>query len=419
MASALLHTLFNITDTFWVGRGLGPAALAGVSTGGFVVWTVLSLAQLPSAGLTAVASRRHGEQRRESAARAAYHAVALSLLLSLLVGAAGLWSLPHLFDLMDTPPPVTVEGAGYLAVYLAGVPVVFGYFVVDAAFRAAGDTRTPFWLLGLAVTLNLVLDPALILGWGPVPRLGIRGAALATLLTRGLGVGVGVALLLRRGLLSRTGLERGRLGLISRIGMPVAASGAVFSLVYILLTRFTSEFGTSALAALGVGHKVESLSYMACVGFGAAAATGVGQNLGSGQPGRARRSGRSATGFAVLVTGLVGVAFLAWPEAIMSVFTGDPEVIRDGASYLRIVAAAQIFMALHLVLESAMSGAGYTFLPMTASMVLTVSRLPLAAGLAGVLGLAGIWWTISGTTVARGAALAWIWRRGRWQERSV
>lgn len=419
MASALLQTLFNITDTFWVGRGLGPAALAGVSTGGFVVWMVLALAHLPSSGLTAVASRRHGEDRAERAAGAAYHALLLALGLSLVVGGAGLWGLPELFALMDTPAPVTVEGAAYLSVYLAGVPVVFAYFVMDAAFRAAGDTRTPFWLLGIAVALNLVLDPLLILGWGPVPALGIRGAALATLLTRGLGGLVGLWLLVRRGLLRRVRPERDLLALIARIGLPVAAGGAVFSFVYILLTRFTSAFGTSALAALGVGHKVESLSYMACVGFGAAAATAVGQNLGADHPERATRSGRSATLFATMVTGGVGVAFLAFPEPIMGVFTADPAVIADGASYLRIVAVAQIFMALHLVLESAMSGAGYTFLPMTASILFTVSRLPLAAWLSGVLGLAGIWWTISGTTVARGAAMAWIWRTGRWRERSV
>ena len=419
MAQALLQTLFNITDTFWVGRGLGPAALAGVSTGGFAVWMMLALAQLSSTGLTAVASRRHGERDAGRAAGAAYHALLLSLGLSLAVGAAGLAGLAPLFEIMATPPEVTVPGAGYLAVYLAGLPVVFVYFVMDAAFRASGDTRTPFWLLALAVALNLVLDPALILGWGPVPRMGIRGAALATLLTRGTGCAVGFAILARRGLVRRVSIRTDRLAALVRIGTPVAASGAVFSLVYILLTRFTSQFGTSALAALGVGHRVESMTYMTCVGFGVAAATAVGQNLGAGEPGRARRSGRMATLFCAGVTGLVGVAFLLWPEAIVSVFTGDPAVVRDGVSYLRIVAAAQVFMALHLVLESAMSGAGYTLLPMAASMTFTLARLPLAAVLSGAAGLVGIWWTISGTTVARGVAMAWIWRRGRWRRREV
>jgi putative MATE family efflux protein len=419
VAQALLQALFNVTDTFWVGRGLGPDALAGVSTGGFAVWMVLALASLAATGLTAVASRRHGEGSGGRAARAAYQATVLALLLSVVVGAAGLWGLDLLFDVMATPPAVTVEGAGYLAVYLSGVPVVFLYFVMDAAFRAAGDTRTPFRLLALAVALNLALDPLLILGWGPVPSLGIRGAAAATLVTRGVGCSLGFLLLARRGLIERDRPRRRVLGRVASIGLPVAASGFVFSLVYVVLTRFTSQFGTSALAALGVGHKLESLSYMVCLGFGVAAATSVGQNLGAGSPDRAGRSGETATAYATAAGALVAVVFLAWPEAVMGVFTDDPGVVRDGSAYLRIVAVAQLFMGLDLVLESAMSGAGYTILPMAASVLLTVARLPLAVGLSAVMGLAGIWWAISGTAVARGAAMAWIWRRGRWRKRTV
>ena len=380
---------------------------------------MLGLAHLASTGLTAVASRRHGEDERERAAAAAWDATVLALVFSVVVAALGLVSLSSLFELMATPPPVTAQGEGYLAVYLVGVPIVFAYFVMDAAFRAAGDTKTPFYLLGLAVALNLVLDPLLILGWGPFPRLGIQGAALATLVTRGLGCLLGYLLLVRRGLIRRTDVRLSRQLAIARIGVPVAAGGAVFSLVYILLTRFTSAYGTSALAALGVGHRVESLSYMVCVGFGVAAATAVGQNLGSGELERARRSGRAAAAAAMAVTVAVGVAFLVWPEAIVGVFTDDPGVLRDGRSYLRIVAVAQAFMALHLVLESAMSGAGYTAVPTTVSTLLTVARLPLAAFLSPRFGLDGIWWTISGTSVARGGAMAWIWRRAGWPDRQV
>lgn len=380
---------------------------------------MLGLAHLAAAGLTAVGSRRHGEGERERAARATWDATLLALASSVVVGAAGLWSLPHLFDLMATPAAVTAEGTGYLAVYLAGVPVVFVYFVMDAAFRAAGDTRTPLYLLGLAVLLNLGLDPLLILGVGPLPRMGIQGAAAATLLTRGLGCVVGYVLLARRGLVRRSGLRLREQLRIARIGLPVALGGAVFSLVYIFLTRFTSDYGTSALAALGVGHRVESLSYMTCVGFGTAAATAVGQNLGAGEPERARRSGRTAVAYALVVTAAVGVCFLLWPEAVVGVFTDDPAVVRDGSAYLRIVAVAQAFMALHLVLESAMSGAGYTTVPMTFSTFFSVARLPLAALLSPWLGLSGIWWAISATSVARGGAMAWIWRRAGWTERGV
>jgi putative MATE family efflux protein len=383
------------------------------------VWILLSMAELASVGLTAVASRRHGERRPDRAAVAVYRAFWLGLILSIVIGVAGLLMLWPLFQLMATPSEVTVQGSSYLAVYLAGAPIVFTYFVMEAAFRSAGDTRTPLVLLAVSLGLNTVLDPLLILGIGPFPRLGIQGAALATLVTRAAGCLVGYRWLVQRGLVKRAMPSLRPILQMAWIGLPVAAGGALFSFVYIVLTRFTSQFGTAALAALGVGHKVESLSYMACIGFGLAAATAVGQNLGAGSKERAVASGRVATMYAAALTGLAGLAFLLVPEHLMSVFSSDPEVIAAGTSYLRIVAVAQVFMALEIVLQMSMEGAGYSLVPWIPSSILTLLRLPLAPILSRSMGLAGIWWTISGTGVARGIAAAWIWRRGRWMDRTI
>ncbi len=415
----MLQGLFNVVDTFWVGRGLGPVALAGVSTAGFTVWLLLSMAELSGVGLTAVASRRYGERKPREAAAAVYQAFWLAVGLSAVLGALGLFVLSPLFRLMATPTQVTVEGASYLAVYLAGAPIVFTYFVMEAAFRSAGDTRTPLLLLAVSLGLNTLLDPLLILGIGPFPMMGIQGAALATLVTRAAGCFVGYRWLVRRGLVVRAVPSVRPILKMALIGLPVAAGGALFSFVYIVLTRFTSRFGTAALAALGVGHKVESLGYMACIGFGLAAATAVGQNLGAGSKQRALLAGRVANGYAVALMALVGLALLLVPGHLMAVFTEDAAVIAAGTSYLRIVAVAQVFMALEIVLQMAMEGAGYSLIPWIPSSVLTLLRLPLAPLLSRPLGLAGIWWTISGTAVARGIAAAWIWRRGHWMDRTV
>ncbi len=377
------------------------------------------MAELASVGLTAVASRRHGERRPDRAAVAVYRAFWLGLSLSVVIGVAGLLMLWPLFQLMATPSEVTVQGSSYLAVYLAGAPIVFTYFVMEAAFRSAGDTRTPLVLLAVSLGLNTVLDPLLILGIGPFPRLGIQGAALATLITRAAGCLVGYRWLVERGMVKRAMPSLRPILRMAWIGLPVAAGGALFSFVYILLTRFTSKFGTAALAALGVGHKVESLSYMACIGFGLAAATAVGQNLGAGSKERAVASGRVATMYAAVLTGLAGLAFLLVPELLMRVFSSDPAVIAAGTSYLRIVAVAQVFMALEIVLQMSMEGAGYSLVPWIPSSILTLLRLPLAPLLSRSMGLAGIWWTISGMGVARGIAAAWIWRQGRWKDRII
>ncbi len=419
VAEGLFQVLFNLTDVFWVGRGLGPAALAGVSTAGFAVWMLLAAAETAAVGLTAVESRRLGEGRRDAAAAAVFQAFSLSVLLALLLGALGLTGLSRLFALMGTPPEVTAEGTGYLTVYLSGAPVVFTYFVMAAAFRAAGDTRTPLLILVGSVLANVVLDPLLIFGVGPFPALGIQGAAAATLLTRGGGCVAGYALLRRRRLIVGDRPRLAEMLAIGRIGFPVAVGGFVFSAVYMVLTRVTSQFGTEALAALGVGHRIESISFMACVGFGVAAATAVGQNLGADRPDRARRAGRAAASLALAVTAAVAAVFLLAPERVVGLFSADPGVVEAGSAYLRIIAPAQLFMALHLTLEIGMEGAGYTTVPMAASVLLTLLRVPLAIFLAGPLGLAGVWWAISGTAIARGGAVLAIWMRGRWQAKVV
>jgi putative MATE family efflux protein len=419
VAATLLQGLFNIVDMFWVGRGLGPAALAGVGTASFVVWAILSLAEMPSVGLTAVASRRWGEQDEQGAREAGYQALGLALLAAAIVGVGGLLSLGPMFTLMDTPAEVTIQGTNYLVVWLTGAPIVFAYFAMDATFRAAGDTRTPLKILLFALALNALLDPLLILGIGPFPELGTAGAALATVLTRTGSTLIGYTLLRKRRLVCRSRLSAGRMRQIAWIGLPVSAGGVAFSLIYILLTRITSQFGTAGLAALGVGHKIESLSFLACIGFGIAAATAVGQNLGADQPKRAIAAGHAALQDALVLMSVIGLAFLVFPEQLMLLFSTDPEIVESGASYLRIVAVAQLFMAFELVLQIAMEGAGYTVLPMISGITQTSLRLPLALWLRGPLGLAGIWWASSVTAIGRGVVMIAIWRSGTWRRKVV
>ncbi len=419
VGATLLQGLFNIIDMFWVGRSLGPAALAGVGTASFVVWAILSLAEMPSVGLTAVASRRWGEQNDLEAKQAGYQAFGLAIILAVVVGLGGLLALGPLFALMNTPVEVTLHGADYLVVYLVGCPVVFAYFAMDATFRAAGDSRTPLQILLVALAANAALDPLLILGVGPFPQLGTGGAALATVLTRVGSVVVGYRLLRRRDLIRWARPSSGAMRAIAGIGLPVSAGGVTFSVIYILLTRVTSQFGTAGLAALGVGHKIESLSFLACIGFGIAAATAVGQNLGAGQPERATRAGHAALRDALVLMALIGTAFLVIPEQLLHLFTTDPAVVAYGASYLRIVAVAQLFMALELVLQIAMEGAGYTVWPMVSGVTLTGMRLPLAWWLHRPFGLAGVWWAISLTAIARGVVIIGIWRHGTWRRQEV
>ena len=188
------HFSFNLIDSIWVGRLMGPAALAAVSTAGFSVWVVLNLGEMVEIGLIAVAARRHGEGDRERAARAAAAAVAYALLAGLAVSLAGLGLASAIFRLMTVPAEVARLGHAYLSTWLLGGPLVFGFFAIEATFRAAGDTRTPFLMLAGSVCVSILLDPLLIMGLGPFPRLEVEGAALASVMVRGGGFLLGLAI---------------------------------------------------------------------------------------------------------------------------------------------------------------------------------------------------------------------------------
>lgn len=409
------HFSFNLIDSIWVGRLIGPAALAAVSTSGFYVWVALSLGEMVEIGLIAVAARRHGEGDPERAARAAAAAVAYALLAGLVVSVAGELLASTMFRLMSVPPEVARLGHAYLSTWLLGGPLVFGFFAIEATFRAAGDTRTPFLMLAGSVCVSILLDPLLIIGVGPFPRLGVEGAALASVMVRGGGFLLGLVIALRRGLLRVSAPDWRTLPTIVRIGAPLSLAGVLLSVIYMWLTRFTSRFGTPALAALGVGHKMEGLGFIAISGFALAASALVGQNLGARQEGRAREAVRLTVGYCLIVTVTTAIAFLLIPARLVSLFTRDPQVIADGVLYLRVIAFAQIGQSFELILEGALAGAGYTFWPQTASITLTALRIPLAAWWSQALGLLGIWLALSVTAISRGIAMVLFWRGGRWR----
>jgi putative MATE family efflux protein len=419
VASSLLMTLFFSVDTFWIGTRVGATGLAAASTAVFWIWLLVSIAEMVSIGLTAVASRRYGEGRGHEAARIAGDALVFALVLGALVGAIGLALLPHLFAVMHTPPDVSALGTRYLGTYFLGAPLIFGFFAVDAAFRAAGDTRTSFILLSASVAVTLVLDPILIVGWGRIPALGVSGAAIATICTRGVAFALGLTIVGRRGVLKIGRPDWRTLATITRVGLPTAVTGVVFSLIYVLVTRTATQFGTPALAALGIGHRVESWLFMVGVGFGAATAAIVGQNLGAGRTDRAERAGWISVGFCTMFGVVACAVELAMPERFAAIFTHDPAVIAEGARYLRIAAVSQLGICAEVVLEGALGGAGYTLAPMLTSTAITASRIPIAAWAASQFGTRGLWWTISLTALGRAVGMMAIWRAGRWKRTSI
>ena len=422
----LLHTLFSITDAIWVGR-LGAAPIAAVISASFVVWILLSLTSVLATGVVAMISRAIGAGDRVKAAAVAEETFRFALLYALIITAIGLWARGPLFDLMRLEPDVTRLGQDYMGVYFgASILVVFGEWV-SALFRASGNTRLPLMIHSIAVVLNVFLDPVLIYGLGPFPRWGSTGAAVATAFAYLVSTGLAVLFLLKGRLPFQFRMrlwgpmDWARIGRLVMIGLPISISGIVFSIVYLFVNRITAEFGTPAVAALGIGNRIESINYLVAFGFSTAVATLVGQNLGARNPERADDLTRKTIKLVSAFTGVMTVIFLLFPASIMRIFVDDPAVLAAGKDYVRILALSQIMMAWEIVYEGAFSGAGDTLPPMVIAIPGAVLRIPLAWFLAIGLGwgIEGIWWTITLSTLLKGISL-YIWFSfGHWKKREV
>jgi putative MATE family efflux protein len=425
--SMFVETARGIANMFWVGK-LGAVDLAAVVSATFLTWFIYVLSDVISVGTVALVARYVGakdEAKASFVARQAYvFAIMSSLLLAIFMILAG---GRYAFDLMRTEPEVTRLGINFVRIVFAGTTFLFLIETFGACFRGSGDTKTPMKVLLIGLGLHIILDPFLIFGIGPFPRMETSGAALATVLSEGVAATIYVFLIIRGklkfrfSLFPKFNLNLSTVKRILNIGLPLSASGIIFIVVYILLNKVTATFGTEALAALGIGNRMESLSFLTCFGFSQAAAALVGQNLGAKKPERAEKCAWRTVHIVVLITGFISVMFVLFPRWISSFFISDPKVVTIAIDYLRILALSQVFMALEIVLEGSFSGAGNTVPPMTVSIPGSVLRVPLAYLIAILWGVGpnGVWWAITLTTIAKGITLAFWFKQGNWKTKKV
>jgi len=432
----LLQTFYNLADMFWVGR-VSPEAVAAVSLMFPLSWMFVSTAMGITAATIALVSQYvgAGEDRR------ADHVVAQTVLLTLAVSAVlavvGLAARRPLLSLIGARGQVFVEALAYIEVVFLALPFTFFFFAFRASLQGAGDTKTAMWLMVLSAGANVVLDPFLILGWGPFPAWGTFGAGVATFLSRGAAVALGLAVLLHGGFGVRLHPRDLRpdpatLKKLVDVGSPATLDGWARSFAAVAMAGFVARFGPAATAAYGVGVRLMSVTWSVAGAVGQATATGVGQNLGANTPDRAARVAFVATaGTMGLLLGATALV-VAFPAAAIRVFVADPEVVREGVVFLRIVAPSWAFFGGVMTIQGAFRGAGHTKVAMALSFLSRwILRVPVALvlafawtvtlpGGASVSGLAvgveGIWWAYA--TAAFGSfllAVGWF-RRGTWRE---
>jgi putative MATE family efflux protein len=423
----LLQFVNGLVDMFFVGW-LGPAAQAAVGMGGQVVMLLMAASMAVTTGAAAIVARHAGAGDREGAAQAAAQALGLTLLLSLFLG-AGIWvGREPVLRAMQAAPEVLGPGTRYLAVTAVATPAYFLLLTLIAVFQGLGDMRTPLAIMTVVNGANIAGDAVLILGWGPFPALGVTGAALASSCSRAAGALLALLWLGRTGLW-RAGQpsfrpRRAWMARLLKIGVPAAVQSLLRGLggtTYTGLLARTPE-GTAAVAALFIGLRAEGLGYMPGVAYGRAATTLVGQSLGAGRPERAERSGwLCAWQSMAIILVMSGLFFLLAP-VIAGWFTRDARVAALAASYLRVNALGEPFLAFSIVLGGALQGAGDTrFAAVVSILTMWVIRLPLTHFLCFTLGYGATaaWWVMSATMAAQGVLIAAWFRRGGWKSIQV
>lgn len=421
-----LESVFAITDIFFVSR-LGAEAVAAVGLTESLLAVVYALAMGLGMGATAVVARRIGEKDPEAAAESAVQAVFVALAVSVVLGLAGFLLAPRLLALMGASPEVIRVGLGYTRIMLGGEVAIIVLFVVNAVFRGAGDPAVAMRVLWMANAINIVLGPLLIFGVGPLPELGVTGAAVATTTGRTVGAAFAVWKLGRPGGHFLVTAKHLRLNpavmrqIVSLSGLATLQT-LIATASWLGLVRIVASFGDDALAGYTVAIRVVIFAILPAWGLSNAAATMVGQGLGAGKPERAERAVRKACQYNFAFLGLLGLAFVLLAGPILRIFTADAEVLRYGTACLRIVAAGFPVFALGMVLTQSFNGAGDTWTPTWINLgVFWAFEIPLAWFLAGPMGMgpAGAFLAVS-IAFSTLALVSWLlFRQGRWKTRTV
>src|SRR5207253_10351655 len=363
----VLESLFGVVDVFWVSR-LGADSVATVGLTESMLFLVFAVAMGLSLSTTAMVARRIGEKDPEGAAVAAVQAIILGLVASAVIGLPCLLLARYLLRWMGATSEIVAVGTGYATIALGGSGVVLMLFLNNAIFRGAGDAAIAMRLLWVSNVINLVLDPCLIFGWGPFPKLGVTGAALATFTGRSIGVLYQFYRLLRgteriRVLRNQVKVNFQVLLRLLRVSLTGILQFAIAHTSWIGLVRIVSIFGSAALAGYTIAIRVLIFVILPSWGLSNAAATLVGQNLGAKQPERAQTSVWRTGFYNMLFLGFIGVIFLLFATPIVRLFSNDPVVVPRAATCLRILSYGNIGYAYGMVMLQAFNGAGDTVTP--------------------------------------------------------
>jgi putative MATE family efflux protein len=421
-----MESLFGVVDVFWVSR-LGADAVATVGLTETALTLVFVVALGLSMGATALVARRMGEKDERAAGLVAVQAIIIGLVVSTTTAVFGYFFAPNLLHIMGGSASVVRIGSGYTRMILSGSVTIFLLFLINAVFRGAGDAAIAMRVLWIANLVNICINPCLIFGVGPFPRLGVTGSAVGTTIGRGIGV------LLQLWVLTS---GRGRLAVhasqlkadflvmwrLIRLSLNAIFQYMVQMASWIAMVRIIASFGSAATAGYTVAFKVIIFAILPSWGMSNAAATLVGQNLGAGKPSRAESSVWRTGLYNMLFLGSIGLLFIAFAPQIVSLFTTDPVVAPLAVSALRLFSFGNVSYSYGMVITAAFNGAGDTSTPTGLNLIcFWLCQIPLAWTLAfhAGLGANGVYVAVVASDSLLAVLGILLFRRGKWKQVKV
>lgn len=408
MATSLVQTAYNLTDMAWIGM-VGSDAVAAVGAAAMYTWLSSGVATLARMGGQVKSAHAYGEGNRREAVQYGKGALQLALVLAAAYGIITNLFAGPLIGFFHLNSSLVVEDAiVYLRIACGLILFAFIGQTLTGLYTASGNSRTPFVANCIGMGANIVLDPLLIFGLGPIHGMGVAGAAVATVAAQFI-VSLVLVISMRKDPVLAAQMRiwiptpLSNIKTMVRIGFPAAIQSMLYCGISMVFTRFVTAWGDTAVAVQRVGGQIESISWMTADGFGTAINAFVGQNYGAGNLKRVKKGYMTAS-VIMFIWGIFTTCLLIFGAApIFSLFIHEPEVIPAGADYLRIIGFSEMFMCVELMTVGALSGMGKTMEASVITIILTTARIPLAVILGGTaLGLNGIWWALTISSVVKG-----------------
>jgi len=413
MAISFIQMTYNLVDILWIGR-LSSRSVAAVGSIGMLMWMMNSVALISKVGAEISIGQSIGARRLDHASLYASHTTTLALFLGVAFGIFFLL-FPHPYvAFYRLEHSIAMEAVSYLRIMAVGIPVMFLILNFSGIYIGSGRSDIPFYFNATGLMFNILLDPLLIFGMGPIPAMGVQGAALATVLSQGVVLLLFIAHLKRRkGLLGRFRFlispnRRFTINIL-KLGLPVAAMNVYFAFINMNLARSASLYGGHlGITSQTTGGQIEGITWNTSNGFATALGSFVAQNFAAGKMLRATRAFRYTLMMMGLLGGIVSAAFIFRGEWIFSLFVPEREAYIAGGDYLLILGFSQLFMMLEITTQGIFNGLGKTSPPAIVSVVFNTLRIPLALFLGARIGVTGVWWAISITSLFKGSIL-FIW----------